>query len=155
MKLDIMIPKKKTRVLFHQINFVYRMFNILIFAPLTLQFWDRGFYSYLITTYLTMQVGSLIYKKMYLPTYEILVYQHPTRTVMTPFHTWIMLSLILFISVLSGAILFFQGYGVFMSIFMPFFFFMGSVCWNSVAHTATSTLNNRDIEIHVVKKKEI
>lgn len=88
--------------------------------------------SLVIVTYLTMQVGGLIYKRMYIPTYQYVVYENKYNNKMPPAYSWLMLTLILFVSITSGLILFFQGNNVFSTFFMPFFFFMGSFCWNLV-----------------------
>ena len=141
--IEILIPNKKTRLNTHLFNFLCRLFAILLFAPLTLQFWENSFMTYSIIAYLTMQAGSFIYKRMYIPTYHYAVYENHNNDVMPPIFSWIMLTLILFVSLVSGVILFFRGNGVFSTFLMPFFFFMGAICWNLVIYTVMSELKER------------
>lgn len=131
----MLIPNKKKRVNTHLFNALCRLLLILLFTPLTLQFWNHSFMSLVIVTYLTMQVGGFIYKRMYIPTYQYVVYENKYNNKMPPAFSWLMLILILFVSITSGLILFFQGNNVFSTFFMPFFFFMGSFCWNLVINT--------------------
>jgi hypothetical protein len=99
--------------------------------------------SYFIIAYLTMQAGGFIFKRMYIPTYQYVVHENHNYDVMHPIFSWIMLTLILFVSMVSGVILFFQGYGVFSTFIMPFFFFMGAICWNLVIYTVMAELRER------------
>lgn len=112
------------------------MLLILLITPLTLQFWDHSLMSFIIVTYLTMKAGGFIYKRMYIPTYQYVVYVNDYNKKMPTVFSWVMLSLVLFVSIISGLILFFQGNNVFSTFFMPFFFFMGAFCWNLVISTA-------------------
>ncbi|PGT81532.1 hypothetical protein COD11_17015 [Bacillus sp. AFS040349] len=133
----MLIPNKKKRANTHLFNALCRVFLILLFIPLTLQFWDHSLMSFIIVTYLTMQAGGFIYKRMYIPTYQYVVYENDYNKKMPTVFSWVMLTLVLFISTISGLILFFQGYNVFTIFFMPFFFFMGSFCWNLIIYTVT------------------
>lgn len=99
--------------------------------------------SYFIIAYLTMQAGGFIYKRMYIPTYQYVVQENHNNDVMPPIFSWFMHTLILFVSMVTGVILFFQGYGVFSSFIMPFFFFIGAICWNLVIYTVMSELKER------------
>ncbi|WNS75678.1 hypothetical protein RRV45_01110 [Bacillus sp. DTU_2020_1000418_1_SI_GHA_SEK_038] len=95
--------------------------------------------SFIIVAYLTMQAGGFIYKRMYIPTYQYAVYENEYNKKMPTVFSWVMLTLVLFVSIISGLILFFQGNNVFSAFFMPFFFFMGAFCWNLVINTFTET----------------
>lgn len=99
--------------------------------------------SYFIVAYMTMLAGGFIYKRMYIPTYQYAVYENHKNDVMPPIFSWIMLTLILFVSMVSGVILFFRGNSVFSTFFMPFFFFMGAICWNLVIYTVMAELRER------------
>lgn len=71
------------------------------------------------------------------------LYENYNNNVMPPIFSWIMLTLILFVSMFSGVILFFQGNSVFSTFIMPFFFFMGAICWNLVIYTVMAELRER------------
>lgn len=127
----------------HLFHFLCRLFVVTLFAPLTLQFWENSVMAYFIIAYLTMLVGGFIYKRMYIPTYQYLVNETYNNNGMPPIFSWIMLTLILFVSLVSGVILFFQGNRVFSTFFMPFFFFMGAFCWNFVIYSVLASLRER------------
>lgn len=137
--IDLLIPNKKKKVNTHLYNALCRMLLILLLTPLTLQFWDHSFMSFIIVAYLTMQAGGFIFKRMYIPTYQYVVYENDYNKKMPTVFSWVMLTLVLFVSIISGLILFFQGYKVFYIFFMPFFFFMGAFCRNLVIYTFTET----------------
>jgi hypothetical protein len=113
-------PQKRERIIFYMYNFVLMTFLVLINAKLCLDYFPHGFWLYAAIAYLTMLGGAFIYKRMYIPTYEMIVIQDRKEKVPKIF-TYAMLTAVMIVWVLGGILIFFNQRNVFSSVFIPFF----------------------------------
>lgn len=126
--MERILPKKQERLVFFMYNFVLRIFLILLAAKLSQKYFPHGFWLYASIAYLSMTGGAFIYRRMYIPTYQMLVIQDGKEKIPVIF-VYCMLTLVMAVCVLGGLILFFQHKDVFTFVFVPFFVFMGALVW--------------------------
>ncbi|MBE2914172.1 hypothetical protein [Anoxybacillus flavithermus] len=148
--MERILTKKRERLIFYMYNFVLRIFLILIAAKLCLDYFPHGFWLYAVITYLTMLGGAFIYKRMYIPTYEMVVIQDGKEKVPVIF-TYAMLTAVMIVCVFGGILIFFHQRNIFSSVFIPFFFFMGAFIWELTISQMIDVLNERDIKV-VIRK---
>ncbi|EMI11394.1 hypothetical protein [Anoxybacillus gonensis] len=141
--------EKRERLIFYIYNFVLRTFLILIAAKLCLDYFQYGFWLYATIAYLTILGGAAVYKRMYIPTYEVAIQKGEEKVPLV--FTYAMLTVIMLICVLGGILMFFHHQNVFASIFIPFFFFMGAFIFEVTISQMIDVLNEREIKI-VIRK---
>jgi hypothetical protein len=126
--MERILPKKQERFVFYMYNFVLRIFLIFLAAKLCQKYFPYGFWLYASIAYLSMTGGAFIYRRMYIPTYQMLVIQDGKEKIPVIF-VYCMLTSIMIVCIFGGLILFFQQKDIFTVIFVPFFFFMGALIW--------------------------
>ncbi len=146
--MERILPKKRERRIFYTYNFVLMTFLILIAAKLCLDYFPYGFWLYAIIAYMTMFGGAVIYKRMYIPTYEIIVIQDGKEKIPVIF-TYAMLTAVMIVCIVGGILIFFHQRNVFSSVFIPFFFFMGAFIWELTLSQMIDILNEKEIKISI------
>ncbi|AMX00363.1 hypothetical protein [Rummeliibacillus stabekisii] len=131
---------ERAYIIFYQ--FALMTLLILISAELSLDYFNFGFILYATTSYIIMYAGAIIYQKMYISTYmAVKSIGHKGVPIVLKYF---MMILILIVSIVTGFIMFFYGRNLYASMYVPAFFFIGALIWDTCVNQMIEIIEERD-----------
>jgi hypothetical protein len=153
--MDLIFRSKRERAIFYLFVYALRTMLVLVATRICLDYFHHGFLLYAAIAYIVMAGGGMIMKRMYLPTYEAIVINARAEKVPNVFN-FAMLACVMFVSVVGGALMYFNTGNIFASVFVPFFFFSGAFSWFLAVSDVRAGIDEAEEERNikfVVKKK--